>query len=66
MREANRTGSCPRCGRAMMFALLPEASLPRGLQCIGCDKSDPLKSERVTGWLNGELGRPKRTIIQPK
>ena len=49
-----------------MFALLSEASLPRGPQCIGSEKSDPLKSERVTGWLNGELGRPKRTIIQPK
>jgi hypothetical protein len=66
MGHANRTGSCPHCARAMMFALLPEASLPRGPQCIGCEKSDPLKSKWVTGWLNGELGRPKRTIIQPK
>jgi hypothetical protein len=50
----------------MKFALLPEASMPCGPQCIGCEKSDPLKSELVTGWLNGELGRPKRTITRPK
>jgi hypothetical protein len=66
MGQANRTGSCRHCGRAMKFALLPEASMPYGLQCIGCEKSDPLKSELVTGWLNGELGRPKRTVIRPK
>jgi hypothetical protein len=50
----------------MGLALLPEAGIPGGPQCIGCEKSDPLKSERVTGWLNGELGRPKRTIVRPK
>ena len=66
MGQANRTGSCPRCGRAMKVALLPEASMPCGPQYIGCEKSDPLKSELVTGWLNGELGRPKRSIIRPK
>jgi hypothetical protein len=66
MGQANRTGNCPRCGRAMGLALLPEAGIPGGPQCIGCEKSDPLKSERVTGWLNGELGRPKRTIVRPK
>ena len=66
MGQANQTGSCPRCGRAIKFALLPEASMPCGPQCIGCEKSDPLKSELVIGWLNGELGRPKRTIIRPK
>jgi hypothetical protein len=49
----------------MMLAPLPEAGMPCGPQCIGREKFDPLKSELVTGWLNGELGRPKR-ILQPK
>jgi hypothetical protein len=62
MGQANQTGTCPRCRRAVK----PAASVPCGPQCIGCEKFDPFKSELVTGWLNGELGRPKRTIIQPK
>lgn len=45
---------------------LPAASGIYDLQGCGCEKFDPLKSELVTGWLNGELGRPKRTFIQPK
>ena len=66
MEQEKQTGSCPRCGRAMKLALLPGASAPFGLQCVGCDKSDPLKSELVSGWLNGELGRPKLTVLEPE
>jgi hypothetical protein len=65
MGQANQTGSCPRCGRRVRLALL-KAGEAYGLQCTGCEKSDPLKSELVTGWLNGELGRPKRTIVRPE
>jgi hypothetical protein len=65
MGQANQTVSCPRCGRRVELVLL-KAGDAYGLQCIGCEKFDPLKSEHVTGWLNGELGRPKRTIVQPE
>jgi hypothetical protein len=65
MGKASQTGSCPRCGRRVDPVLL-KAGEAYGLQCIGCEKFDPLKSEFVTGWLNGELGRPKRTIVQPE
>jgi hypothetical protein len=61
--QENQIDICPRCGRAMK---LPAASGIYDLQGCGCEKFDPLKSELVTGWLNGELGRPKRTFIQPK
>jgi len=66
MGQENPTVSCPRCGRVVKLALLPAASGAYGLQCSGCEKFDPLRCELVTGWLNGELGRPKRTVIQPK
>ena len=62
MGQENPTVSCPRCGRVVKLALLPVASGAYGLQCSGCERFDPLKSELVTGWLNGELGRPKRTL----
>lgn len=65
MGQTNQTGSCPRCGRRVELVLL-KAGEAYGLQCIGCEKFDPLKSELVTGWLNGELGRRKRTIVQPE
>jgi hypothetical protein len=66
MGQEHHIASCPRCGRTVKLALLPGASAPFGLQCVGCDKSDPLKSKLVTGWLNGELGRPRLTVIEPK
>jgi hypothetical protein len=66
MGQQNHVGNCPRCGRRVKLALLPAVSGTYDLQCCGCEKFDPLKSELVTGWLNGELGRPKRTFIQPK
>jgi hypothetical protein len=66
MGQENQIGTCPRCGRAMKLALLPGTGASHGLQCTGCEKFDPLKSELVSGWLNGELGRPKRTVIEPK
>ena len=62
MGQENPKVTCPHCGRVVKLALLPAASGAQGLQCFGCEKFDPLKSELVTGWLNGELGRPKRTF----
>ena len=49
-----------------MKPVLPTAGAGYGLQCSACAKFDPLKSELVTGWLSGELGRPKLTVIEPK
>ena len=66
MGQANQIANCPGCGRAMKLAFGPVAGACHGLQCGACDKFDPLKSELVTGWLNGELGRPTRTVIQPE
>jgi hypothetical protein len=65
MGQANQISICPRCGGAMEL-VLPTSGGTYGLQCVGCAKFDPLKSELVTGWLNGELGRPKLTVIESK
>jgi hypothetical protein len=32
----------------------------RALQGFDCDRPDPLKSERMMGWLKGELGSRKQ------
>jgi hypothetical protein len=66
MGQVDRIGNCPRCGRVMEFVLLPGANASRGPQCLDCEKFDPLKSELVTGWLNGELGRAQLTIARQK
>jgi hypothetical protein len=29
------------------------------LQCLDCDRPDPLKSGKASGWLQGELRRPE-------
>jgi hypothetical protein len=29
------------------------------LECAKCDRTDPLKSDRARGWLQGELRPPK-------
>ncbi len=51
--------TCPGCGAFLILALPPGGKGPRKLQCLDCDRPDPLKSERVTGWLEGELQPPK-------
>jgi hypothetical protein len=40
----------------MILALPPGGKGPRTFQCFDCDRPDPLKSEKTTGWLKGELG----------
>ncbi len=37
-----------------------------GLCCPACETLDPLKSELVAGWLNGELGRREAPLQAPK
>jgi hypothetical protein len=34
-------------------------SKTRGFQCFECDRPDPLKADKATGWLKGELQPPK-------
>jgi hypothetical protein len=46
----------------MILALQLGGKGPRTLQCLDCDRPDPLKSDQVTGWLNGELGSQDTNI----
>jgi hypothetical protein len=66
MGQTNQIGGCPRCGRTMKLALVPGTNVPNHPQCLGCEQFDPLESKLVTGWLNGELGRAKRSVTQSK
>jgi hypothetical protein len=60
MKKADRL-ACPKCQAPMILALQLGGKGPRTLQCLDCDRPDPLKSDKVTGWLNGELGSQTRT-----
>jgi len=51
--------TCPHCGAVLMLALPPGGKGPRTFQCLDCDRPDPLKTDEVIGWLNGELQPPK-------
>jgi hypothetical protein len=55
MKKADRL-ACPKCQAPMILALQLGGKGPRTLQCLDCDRPDPLKSGNVSGWLNGELG----------
>jgi hypothetical protein len=59
MGQAERP-TCPGCGAFLILALPPGGKGPRKLQCLDCDRPDPLKSEYVTGWLEGELQPPTK------
>jgi hypothetical protein len=43
----------------MILALPPGGKGQRAFQCIDCERPDPLKSEKATGWLRSELQPPK-------
>jgi len=51
--------TCPYCGALLILALPPDGKGPRQFQCFDCDQPDPIKTEKVTGWLKGELQPPK-------
>jgi hypothetical protein len=52
---------CPICNKPMAFLLPPGGYGARAFRCLDCDRrDDPLQSEYVKGWLDGELGRDKR------
>jgi len=42
----------------MMLALPPGGSGPRTLQCLDCERPDPLKSDALR-WLSSELRPPQ-------
>jgi hypothetical protein len=48
---------CPICNKPMAFLLPSGGAGPRTFQCLDCDREDPLESESVKRWLEGELGR---------
>jgi hypothetical protein len=50
---------CPKCGAHLMLALPPGVVGTRILRCLECDGPDPLKTDKVTGWLKSELQPPK-------
>jgi hypothetical protein len=58
MGQAERP-TCPHCGAFLLLALPPGGKGRRSLQCLDCDRPDPLKSDTATGWLQGELQPPK-------
>jgi hypothetical protein len=58
--------NCPACGGAMRPAPVLARDRRCGLRCPACETRDPLKSEQVAGWLNGELGRSEtRPSFEP-
>jgi len=61
MGQAERP-TCPHCGAHLILALPPGGKGPRTFQCFECERPDPLKSDEVSGWLRGELGRGDNTL----
>ena len=59
MGQAKRP-TCPECGAFLILALPPGGQGKRTLQCLDCDRPDPLMSEAAMGWLKSELEPPKR------
>jgi hypothetical protein len=58
MGQAERP-KCPRCGQYLTLEVPPEGNGRRTFQCFDCDVPDPLKTDKVIGWLKGELQPPK-------
>jgi hypothetical protein len=58
MGQAERP-TCPVCGAFLILALPPGGKGQRTFQCFNCDGPDPLKTERVKGWLKSELQPPR-------
>jgi hypothetical protein len=59
MGQLDQSKNCPQCGKAMMLALPVGGKGLRTLQCIDCERPDPITSPQTMGWLAGELGRAK-------
>jgi hypothetical protein len=65
MGQAERP-TCPNCGALLILALPPGGKGQRTLQCFDCERPDPLKTNSVIGWLEGELGRTRRLPEQER
>ena len=50
---------CPKCGAYLILVASPsDRKGPRMFQCFECDQPDPIKTDKVMGWLKGELQPP--------
>ncbi len=58
MGQAERP-TCPHCGAFMILAPPRDGKGQPTFQCLECDGLDPLKTDKVMGWLKGELQPPK-------
>jgi hypothetical protein len=58
MGQAQRP-TCPGCGAFLVLALSPDGEGKRTFQCFDCDGPDPMKTDRVIGWLKSELQPPE-------
>ncbi len=58
MGHVDQTRRCPQCGAIMVLAFRPQGKGPPALQCLECDRPDPLKSD-VLKWLEGGLVPPR-------
>jgi hypothetical protein len=58
MGQAERP-TCPGCGAYLILALPAGGKGRRTLQCLDCERPDPLKSHDALRWLSGELQPPK-------
>ena len=59
MGQAERS-RCPKCGAYLILVAAPsDGNGPRMFQCFECDLPDPIKTDKVMGWLKGELQPPR-------
>lgn len=58
MGQAERP-TCTKCGANLILTLTRGGKGRRTFQCSACDRPDPMKSDKVTGWIKGELQPPK-------
>jgi hypothetical protein len=51
--------TCRECEAFLILALPPGGNGKRTMQCMDCDRPDPLKTVAAKGWLSSELQPPK-------
>jgi hypothetical protein len=51
--------TCTSCRAPLVLMLPPGGKGKRTFQCFACDRPDPLKIDKVIGWLKSELRPPK-------
>ena len=58
-RMGQATTHLPPLWGLLILALPPGGKGQRTFQCFECDGLDPLKTDKVMGWLKGELQPPR-------